>query len=233
MPSAAHTGKLLTRRAVRGGDAAMQRGSGTMKMKLYCSATSPWARKVRVAVRELGLSDLVEEVATDPYNAGPEFLAINPLSKVPALVTEKGESLPDSGLILEYLATRARGLATMPRGAQRWVLLRRLQLGDGIISAAVACQLEKRRPPEFVYQGWLDRQTGAINRALDALEAEAAELLLDGAIRTVEISVGVALGYLDLRQPQLQWRSGRERLSSWYFAFAQRPSMQATQPPAA
>ncbi|MBL6751033.1 MAG: glutathione S-transferase N-terminal domain-containing protein [Nevskia sp.] len=204
-----------------------------MKMKLYCSATSPWARKVRVAVHELGLGDLVEEVPTDPYNATPEFLTLNPLSKVPALVTEKGEALPDSTLILEYLMTRGRGLAALPRGAQRWQLLRQLQLSDGIIGAAVTCRMESLRPAEFLYPPWMERQQRAIVRALDALEAEARTLVLDGPIRTAEISAGVALGYLDFRMPQLQWRSGRDRLASWYFTFAQRPSMLATQPPAA
>ena len=204
-----------------------------MKMKLYLSLTSPYARKVRMVIHELGLTDLVGEALVDPFNAPDDFLGANPLSKVPTLVTEKGESLPDSKLIIEYLQTRGRGLAVMPRGAARWTLLRRLQLADGIIDAAVASRLEKVRPPEFVYQGWLDRQAAAINRSLDALNLEAPELLHEGAVRTVEIACGAALGYLDLRHPQLQWRNGRERLASWYFTFAQRPSMLATQPPAA
>jgi glutathione S-transferase len=204
-----------------------------MKMKLYLSLTSPYARKVRMVIHELGLGDLVGESLVDPFNAPDDFLGANPLSKVPVLVTEKGESLPDSKLIVEYLQTRGRGLAVMPRGAARWTLLRRLQLAEGIIDAAVASRLEKVRPPEFVYQGWLDRQAAAINRSLDALNLEAPELLHEGPVRTVEIAAGAALGYLDLRHPQLQWRSGRERLASWYFIFAQRPSMVATQPPAA
>ncbi|HZR37666.1 MAG TPA: glutathione S-transferase N-terminal domain-containing protein [Nevskia sp.] len=205
-----------------------------MKMKLYLSLTSPYARKVRMVVRELGLVDLVQEAVVDPWNAGADFLAANPLSKVPTLVTDKGEALPDSKLIVEYLLTRGRGLATLPRGAQRWALLRRQQLAEGIIDAAVAMRLEQAmRPPEFAYQGWLDRQVGSINRALDALDLDAGELLHEGPVRMVEIAVGAALGYLDFRQPQLQWRHGRERLASWYFSFAQRPSMQATQPPAA
>ncbi len=204
-----------------------------MKMKLYLSLTSPYARKVRMVVHELGLADLVNEVVVDPYNAPADFLQANPLSKVPTLVTEKGEALPDSKLIVEYLLTRGRGLTALPRGAQRWALLRRQQLAEGIIDAAVAMRMEKVRPPEFIYQGWLDRQAGAINRSLDALNLGAAELLHEGPIRTVEIAAGAALGYLDFRHPQLEWRHNRERLASWYFSFAQRPCMQATQPPAA
>jgi len=205
-----------------------------MKMKLYLSLTSPYARKVRMVARELGLADLVHESVVDPWNPAADFLAANPLSKVPTLVTEKGEALPDSRLIIEYLMSRGRGLVTLPRGAQRWALLRRQQLAEGIIDAAVAMRLEKAmRPPEFMFQGWLDRQAAAINRSLDALDLDAGELLHEGAVRTVEIAAGAALGYLDFRNPQLEWRHGRERLASWYFSFAQRPSMQATQPPAA
>lgn len=202
-----------------------------MKMKLYTSAASPFARKVRMVIRELGLEDLVEEVATDAFNASEEFLAANPLSKVPTLVTDKGESLPDSSLIVEYLLTRGRGLAALPRGKARWAALRRAELADGIMVAATAAIFEQRRPREYVYQGFLDRQTAAINRALDTLEAEAGELRAEDGVGIVELTIGAALGYLDLRHPQLAWRTRRQRLAAWYAQLAQRPSMVATAPP--
>jgi glutathione S-transferase len=200
------------------------------KMKLYSSKTSPYARKVWVVAHELGLADRIEDVPTDPFKPQAEFLAANPLSKIPALVTETGLCLLDSALIVEYLQTRERGFAPLPRGARRWHLLRSQQLGEGILSAAVASRLELRRPPEFVYQPWLDRQAAAIQRALDALEGEAAGFLHTGAVRVAEITIAVALGYLDFRLPQIDWRHNRERLWHWYQAFAQRPSMQRTQP---
>jgi len=49
-------------------------------------------------------------------------------------------------LIVEYLQARARPLAQLPRGSQRWAALRRLQLAEGIMDAAVASVLEKRGP---------------------------------------------------------------------------------------
>ncbi|MGX1307895.1 glutathione S-transferase [Amorphus suaedae] len=36
-------------------------------MKLWYAPTSPFARKVRIALRELGLEDAVEEIAIDPW----------------------------------------------------------------------------------------------------------------------------------------------------------------------
>lgn len=201
-----------------------------MIMKLYSSATSPYARKVRVAIEELGLADQVEEVSADPFEPSAEFLAINPLSKIPVLVTERGESLPDSRLILDYLVHKKHGLAALPRGARRWELLRRTQLADGIMDAAVATVLERRRPESIHFMQFLDRQRQIIQRTLDVLDAEAGHLALQTP-GLCEISAGVALAYLDLRLPYIEWRKKRDALANWHSVFAQRPSMIKTQPP--
>jgi glutathione S-transferase len=202
-----------------------------MPMKLFSSRTSPYARKVRVAIEELGLADQVEEAMVDPFNPPPDLLAANPLSKIPTLVTERGEALPDSALILDYLAHRKSGLATLGRGAKRWEMLRRAQIADGVIDAAVAIRMEKRRPESIHYIPFLDRQTAIIHRALDVLNADAGLLALQTP-GLCEITAGAALGYLDFRLPYLEWRRQRDPLAHWYTVFAQRPSMQKTQPPA-
>ncbi|MGQ0620929.1 MAG: glutathione S-transferase family protein [Panacagrimonas sp.] len=201
-------------------------------MKLYTSQTSPYSRKVRVVAHELGLADLIEEIDADPFSPPPELLAANPLSRIPTLVTDRGESLPDSNLIVEYLHTRGRGLTTLPRGSKRWNTLRRAQIADGIMTAAVSAVFERRRPEGIRFVPFLDRQADVIRRSVAVLDLEAGELLPD-APGIVEISVGVALAYLDLRMPYIEWRKGHEALDRWFTAFAQRPSMLATQPPAA
>ncbi len=203
-----------------------------MKMRLYCSKTSPYSRKVRVAAEELGLSDLIEEIIVDPFNPTTEFLAANPLSRIPTLVTEKGEALPDSGLIIEYLETRGRGLASLPRGTKRWATLRRDIVAEGIMDAAVAIVFEKRRPESIVYTVFLDRQAAAIRRSVEMLNLEVSGLSPETPGR-VEISTGVALAYLDFRLPYVDWRQGHEALAAWYEHFAQRPSMLKTAPPPA
>lgn len=203
-----------------------------MKMKLYGSKTSPFARKVRVLAEELRLSDLIEEVQTDPFNPPAEFLAANPLSKIPTLVTEKGEALPDSNLIVEYLMTRGQGVALLPRGSKRWPALRRARVAEGIIEAAVATLLEKRRPESIIYPAFLDRQSQIIMRGIEMLNLEVGALAEDMP-SIVEITVGVALAYLDFRMPYLDWRTNHDALLAWYQKFSQRPSMINTQPPAA
>ena len=204
-----------------------------MKMKLYSSMTSPYSRKVRVVAEELGLADLIEEVMTDPFNPPPEFLAANPMSKIPTLITEKDEALPDSKLIVEYLQTRGHGVTSLPRGTKRWTALRRGQIAEGIIDAAVATVFERRRPEGIIYTTFLDRQVVVIRRSLDILNLESSALVQNGPVSIVEITAGVALAYLDLRMPYVEWRKNHDELAAWYDVFAQRPSMIKTQPPTA
>lgn len=199
-------------------------------MKLFCSLTSPYARKVRVAIRERGLVSQVEEVLVDPWADPPQLLQGNPLGKVPALLTREDVVLPDSRLILDYLLPEPQAPSAT---ADRWNAVRRTQLADGVIDSTVAMVVETRkRPPEYRWQGWLDRQEKAIARTLDALEAEAGALRRDRAGHC-EIALGCALEYLILRFPSLDWRSGRPGLVGWHSAFAARQSMIDTRPPAA
>lgn len=200
-----------------------------MKMKLFSSNTSPFARKVRVVIQELELDGLVEEILTDTAASDPAFLAANPLAQIPALITEKGEALPGSDLIIEYLLTRGGSLTSLPRGSARWPQLKRRNLAEGILEAAVSALMESRRPEGEQSRHWIARKTDAITRSLDALETEAGQLLAETP-SVVEIGVGCALGYLDFRFPALKWRDQRPLLSAWYAVFAERPSMLKTAP---
>src|SRR4026207_944387 len=98
-----------------------------------------------------GRGERVGEVVAAPFHPPAELLAANPLSKVPTLVTDRGEALPDSGLILDYLTHRQTGLATLSPGATRWEVLRRTEVADGVIDAAVGIVMEKRRPESIHY----------------------------------------------------------------------------------
>ena len=45
-----------------------------------------------------------------------------------------------------------------------------------------------------------------------------------------EVTLGCALGYLDFRFPELDWRAGHPRAMQWEAAFRKLPAMQATLP---
>ncbi|WP_374373862.1 glutathione S-transferase family protein [Dongia sp.] len=74
-------------------------------LTLYDSAISGNAYKVRLLLSQLGLSfRRVEKNVDDGSTRTPEFLKVNPIGKVPAIVLEDGTPLAESDAILYYFA---------------------------------------------------------------------------------------------------------------------------------
>ncbi len=198
-------------------------------MKLRYAPASPYVRKVTVTLIETGLEDRVERIPTNPHDPETDIATVNPLGKVPALVTDDGEVLFDSPVICEYLDSLHDGDRLFPApGAPRWRALRLLALGDGMTDAGVLRRTEGRRPETFQYDKWVDRQNTVIGRAMDALEGELERL--DGPVTIGHIAVACSIGWLDFRFPDLGWRADRPGLAEWFEAFSERPSMTATVP---
>ena len=100
-------------------------------MKLRYSPTSPYVRKVTVTLIETGLEDRVERIPTSVWDPETDIATVNPLGKIPALITDDGEVLFDSPVICEYLDGLHDGDRLFPAsGAPRWRALRLLALGD-------------------------------------------------------------------------------------------------------
>lgn len=201
-------------------------------MKLFYASASPFVRIVLVTAAELGLDDQIERVdgGTTPMEPNPALAEANPVAKLPTLVTDDGEALYDSRVICEYLVAQAGNDTLLPtRGPERWKALRDLALVNGILDAAVMRRYEGAyRPEEFRWAPWDDGQRGKINRALDVLEDDIAAL--DGTT-LASIAAACALGYLDFRFGDEDWRASRPRLAAWYDDdWAKRPSMVATVP---
>ncbi|MHA1597276.1 MAG: glutathione S-transferase N-terminal domain-containing protein [Alphaproteobacteria bacterium] len=198
-------------------------------MRLHYSPTSPYVRKVMMVAIETGLEDGFECIATNAWESAPDFVADNPLSKVPTLVLDGGETLYDSPVICEYLDSLHDGVKLFPTaGGARWTALRRQALADGILDAALIRLLEGKRPDDERSDSWVARQEKAIVRSLDALEEEA-DGLGDG-VSIGHIAIAAALGYLDFRFDADNWRAGRPALADFYDTFSGRPSMTATAP---
>ncbi|RME18017.1 MAG: glutathione S-transferase [Alphaproteobacteria bacterium] len=198
--------------------------------KLLYSPASPFVRKVRVVLEELGLVDDVElvEVATTPLAPAAEVTAEHALRKIPALIRPEGCTLYDSRVITRYLDARARG-GLYPE-SHIWETLTLEATGDGIMEAAVLMVYEKRlRPEDKQDHGWIEAQWGKIENALDVLSDRWMSHLA-GPLDAGQIAIGCALGYLDFRHPEREWRTGRGALDDWYAVFAERASMRRTSP---
>lgn len=198
-------------------------------MKLYYSPTSPYVRKVNIFAIEAGLDNQIQQVLTNPWITDETLLADNPLSKVPTLVTDEDMVLYDSPVICEYLDSLHDGEPLIPAtGPSRWGALRLQALGDGIMDASVLRFLERKRPVEQQSNDWEVSQQAAIQRALKYLESNVSDW--GSKITIGQITVACALGYLDLRFSDEDWRDGYPGLAAWYRVFAERPSMIETLP---
>lgn len=200
-------------------------------MKLYFANTSPYARKARIALRELSLLPAVEEIFQNPFEDSPALEASNPLKKVPCLITQDGQAIYDSPVICAYLSSRSNTTSLHPTGKTCWSVLTGEALADGILDAAFALVMERRRPEAQRSEDWQARWQASIDRSVTSLDADLHAFR--GEITIAQVALGAALGYLDFRLPDIDWRTGRGELADWFAAFSARPSMQDTQPPAA
>ena len=203
-------------------------------MKLIGALTSPYVRKVRIVMAEkrLDYQFELEDVWTSDA-----ILKSNPLGKVPCLVMEGGEAVFDSRVIVEYVDTLSPVGKLIPeRGRERAEVRTWEALGDGVLDAAILARLEQTWPGRTETQrsaAWIDRQMSRVSASLLAM----AQGLGDKAwcfgphFSLADIATGCALGYLDFRFPQLDWRSSHPNLARLSDKLAARPSFIDTAPP--
>ena len=158
-------------------------------MKLFTSNTSPYSRIVMLAALAHGLDDLQLAYA-DPWTTPAELTAINPLSQVPALVTDEGVVIVNSPLILDFLFERPF------RGARQAALAGyAFELLDQVVKAY---SLERFKPAQGEQHPHIERSRQAVARGL----AHAPQL--DAASDEVGQHVlGMAFSYAELRHPAL------------------------------
>jgi glutathione S-transferase len=177
-------------------------------MKLIGSLTSPYVRKVRIALIEKNLP--YEFVNDSPWAADSGVTGFNPLGKVPALVADDGSTLFDSNILIEHIELVAPAPALLerePRAALRQKQL--VVLADGIMEAGIAILLEGRRPLEKQHAEWVARQRGKIERGLAALEqyAHGRAWLHGETFGAADIAAGCMLFWLDFRVADFDWRA--------------------------
>jgi glutathione S-transferase len=206
-------------------------------MQLIGSTTSPYVRKVRIAMLEKNIAcDFVND---PPWSADSHVSDYNPLGKVPALVTDDGAKLFDSNILIDYLELTAVAPALLPREPHALLQAKQIiALADGITDAGIAILLEGRRPQEKQHAEWVARQRGKIERGLAALEMIAQDKtsgqgktwLHGHAFSAVDIAAGCLLFWLDFRITTLAWRAQYPTLRALAERLAARPSFQQTVP---
>lgn len=200
-------------------------------MKLIGSLTSPYVRKIRIALLEKGLP--FEFVNDPPFEPNTRVADYNPLGKVPALVTEAEEIFFDSPVVAEYIETLESAVALLPSNKLEAIRAKQFEaLADGITDAGVVWLLETRRPAEKQEETVIVRQRGKIDRGLDVLEKRLAhqEWVYGDSFGLADITCACCALWLDFRLPQYDWRSTRPALTAFVARMAARPSFSQTIP---
>lgn len=202
-------------------------------LTLHHSPASPYVRKVMILLHETGQVGQVRlaPAAGNPVDPGTMPLAANPLGKIPALERPDGCTLYDSRVICRFLSDQAGG-ALYPAAPRLYESLTLEATGDGIMDAAILSRYERAvRPDGLRWDAWVDGQWAKIDRGLDAVEGRWMAHLA-GPLCMGQVAVVCALGYLDFRFADRDWRPGRPALTAWAARMAARPSVAATMPPA-
>ena len=204
-------------------------------MKLIGSLVSPYVRKVRIVMAEKKLDYQFE---LEDVWGRDNILAANPLGKVPVLVLEGGEAVFDSRVIVEYVDTLSPVSRLIPeRGRERAEVRTWEALADGVLDAAVLARLERTwagRKDGERSSAWVERQLVKIHAALAAMGKGLGDKPFCSGIHfsLSDIAVGCALGYLDYRFAQIDWRAEYPNLAKLHEKLSQRQSFIDTLPPA-
>ncbi|MEN9880255.1 MAG: hypothetical protein RIQ55_901 [Pseudomonadota bacterium] len=199
-------------------------------MKLLGAPASPYARKVRLMLLEKHIPhDYLIDMPREPDS---QVARVNPLGRIPALILDDETCVFDSPVITEYVDSLNDTPILIPRdNAIARMRVRRWEaLADGIMDAAIAVRTERIRPEDKQEPGNITLHNNAISRSL---EFASTHLGNDAWVNGQMISLGdlalfAALVYLNLRQPERDWRTPHPNLAALFDQIAQRPSGKQT-----
>lgn len=206
-------------------------------MRLFTTPASPWVRRCVVSIMELGLEDRVEFVttrwphswATKTIAFDPAFLDATPVGRIPALVTDQGLRLTDSGAICDYLNTELGDYRLMPAvGAVRWQMLSVISITNGLVEAQISRRAELLRDACERSNDFIEKMRQREFRCFAAIEPSVAQF--GAGVDLAQIAVATACGYANFRYPGDDWRSAAPKLARWFEQFSEKPSMRATKP---
>ena len=176
-------------------------------MKLIGRNLSPYTRRVAVAMNILGVPH--ERVYLSPWQEAQakDIRAANPLTRVPILVLDDGETLIESGAMLDHIMERVGpAKALIPAaGKDRRACLRITAIGTGILDKGVAAFYERgKRPAEKVHQPWHDHLAGQVTGGFQALEAQPTTPWYVGDKMTIaDVTAAVAVTFVRRTTPAL------------------------------
>src|SRR5262245_40279042 len=198
-------------------------------LKLYDFPMSPRARKPRIVLAEKGLQyEKVTIDITKGEQKKPEYLAINPYGKVPAL-QDDGVTVYESSIILEYLNDKYPNPPLLPADpGQRARARVLLHYGDNPFDSACATIVGEVffKPKEQADQNVITKAKQDLTTCFEHLEkALGNNDYLAGAFSLADVSFA---GWAPLFGPlQVEVPANCPRVKAWLTRLAERASVKA------
>ena len=200
-------------------------------MKLIIATPSPYARKVRVILREKNID--FEEIIDVPWNTETLTLGVNPLGKIPILLRDGHEPLFDSKVIVQYLDGYKPKPLFYPNDYKENISARLVEtVSDGICDSIFLIFLENSKKENLRSKTWIKRQEKKIFEGVHYLSKNLDEkkYFVGNHFSIADVSGFTCLEYLDLRFPKLKWRDKYQNLLSYWNIHKERQSFKETKP---
>ena len=191
-------------------------------MKLIGSLVSPFVRRVAVSLNQLGLP--YESIPLATSKEPDEVRKHNPLTRVPALVLDSGDTLIESWAILDEIDQMVgpeRALIPASGSARRDVL-QLVSIGTGAAEKTVWAYYElAKRPEEKVHQPWLEQNESQVLAGYAHLEgklrAEGADKLFrnESGLNQAGITCAVAFRFTGFVRPSLDLKATAPTLAAF------------------
>lgn len=165
-------------------------------MQLIGVNRSPFTRHVAITLHIYGIA--FEQRPLSGFGDRAEVRAANPLGRIPALVLDDGETLVDSGAIIDHLdEVHGRDRALTPAaGADRRAVLKVAAIMMGACDKGLQAAYERNHhPPEKLHQPWIDDCVAQVASALATVDAamdRGAPYLLLGRLTQADVTAFVA-----------------------------------------
>lgn len=187
--------------------------------------TTPNGRKASIMLEEIGLDYQVHSVdISKGEQFAPEFVAINPNSKIPAIVDRDAElTIFESGAILIYLAEKT-GKLLSTEVKQRWQTIAWLMFQMGSVGPMFGQynHFNKYAPDKIPYA--IERYQKETLRLYDVLNSQLAKTeYISGADYSIaDIAIYPWIAAFDVMELTLE---NHPQLKQWYEQVKQRPAV--------
>jgi glutathione S-transferase len=209
-------------------------------MELYSIDWSPWVRKVRIAAIERGIDNNIKLLPADIGFADKtlkivesNLSTLNPSGRVPTLITDDGQSIYDSTVIVHYLDTIGEEFSIIPKDNGKKINCLKINaLVDEIIDSLRHISLENRREENKRLSDWLDALDKKVRRGIEVIETYINFLSLSNTqvLNLADISIIILLGTIK-RNPKSNYDIFSDNLNDWFNQMSERESVKRTKPP--